>query len=354
MLVQTHFPKKLAPHRYDSYLASGWFRGSVMLYKVDLLCVDSGVFGVVNIRLNLDQHELKKSQRKRMARADRKFTTTVKPCVLDAIGDAQEALYDQQKHRFQGFVHGTLREYLASGFPHTVFDTYELCVYDGERLAAVSYFDFGDRSMASLIGLQDPAYQTHGLGIYTMLCEIEFGKQRGMRWYYPGYVFDEPSPFDYKLDLGQMEYYTPTKRWGSHKKFDPTLTRAHRLRLEMNALSSALKAEDLPHDILLYPFFSLGFMAHWSLEFVTLPMFVELVNRKGKRQIVGFEPLRQVFIVMDVQEASPESIMIDMDYRTQTGDSSASCTEILRCKMPLIQSTSVEGVIDFLNMFKAQ
>ena len=37
MLVQTHFPRKLAPQRYDQYLASGWFRGSVMLYKVDLM-----------------------------------------------------------------------------------------------------------------------------------------------------------------------------------------------------------------------------------------------------------------------------------------------------------------------------
>ena len=65
VLVQTHFPRKLAPRRYDQYLASGWFRGSVMLYKVDLLCIESGIYGVVNIRTNLDRFALKKSQRKR-------------------------------------------------------------------------------------------------------------------------------------------------------------------------------------------------------------------------------------------------------------------------------------------------
>ena len=37
MLVQTHYPRKLSRARYDQYLASGWFRGSVMLYKMDLL-----------------------------------------------------------------------------------------------------------------------------------------------------------------------------------------------------------------------------------------------------------------------------------------------------------------------------
>ena len=56
MLVQTHFPRSLSRSRHDQYLASGWFRGSVMLYKMDLLCIDESLFSVVNIRMNLDQH----------------------------------------------------------------------------------------------------------------------------------------------------------------------------------------------------------------------------------------------------------------------------------------------------------
>ena len=57
MLVQTHFPRSLSRSRYDQYLASGWFRGSVMLYKMDLLCIDEQLFSVVNIRMNLHHHE---------------------------------------------------------------------------------------------------------------------------------------------------------------------------------------------------------------------------------------------------------------------------------------------------------
>lgn len=348
MLVQTYFPKKLAAKRYDSYLASGWFRGSVMLYKVDLLCVDRGVFGVVNIRLKLDGFEFKKSQRKRIARAERKFRTVVVPPSQVEITDEMEALYSGQKHRFEGFVHATLSEYLSSGFPTTVFDTYQVLVYHGEKLAAVSFFDIGDRAMASLIGLQHQDYRKDGLGIYTMLREVQFARDRCLRWYYPGYVFDVPSPFDYKLTLGDMEYYTPSKRWGSLRKFEPTGTRAYRLRTEMDRLSIALKAAGLPHKQLLYPFFSLGYMAHWSLEFVTMPKFIDLVNRKGKRLIVGFEPLKQVFVVMDVAEANPESLMIDMDYRTTHADDAGRCSDILRCRMPLVCTTSAEGVVDFL------
>ena len=128
------------------------------------------------------------------------------------------------KDRFKGFIHPTLNEYLTSGFHRTVFDTREVCVYDGDKLVAVSYFDVGDRAMASLIGLQHPDYRKFGLGIYTMLKEVEFGRSAGLKWYYPGYVLDLPSDFDYKLELGEFEYYTPTKRWGAFRNFDPSLT----------------------------------------------------------------------------------------------------------------------------------
>ncbi|MEC8758176.1 MAG: hypothetical protein VXX70_01395, partial [Bacteroidota bacterium] len=101
MLVQTHFPRKLAPQRYDQYHASGWFRGSVMLYKVDLLCIESGIFGVVNIRMNLDRFALKKSQRKRLARCDRRFTFSIGTAKPDA---EKEALYALHKDRFKGFI----------------------------------------------------------------------------------------------------------------------------------------------------------------------------------------------------------------------------------------------------------
>ena len=66
MLVQTHFPRSLSRARYDQYLASGWFRGSVMLYKMDLLCIDERLFSVVNIRMNLDHYAPTARQHKTM------------------------------------------------------------------------------------------------------------------------------------------------------------------------------------------------------------------------------------------------------------------------------------------------
>ena len=76
MLVQTHFPRSLSRNRYDQYLASGWFRGSVMLYKMDLLCIDERLFSVVNIRMNLEQHAWTARHQKIMRRVEKRFAVT--------------------------------------------------------------------------------------------------------------------------------------------------------------------------------------------------------------------------------------------------------------------------------------
>ena len=35
-----------------------------------------------------------------------------------------------------------------------------------------------------------------------MLKEVEYGKRTGRKWFYPGYILDKRSDFDYKLKLG--------------------------------------------------------------------------------------------------------------------------------------------------------
>ena len=244
-----------------------------MLYKMDLLCIDDEVYSVVNIRLNMEEFGLRKRQRKLLRKAEEKFKIT--------FGKAEptpekEKLYEDHKHKFKGFIHGTLEEYLNAGFDSTVFDTREVCIYDGDKLIAVSYFDLGERGMASLLGLYEKEYKSWSLGKVTMLKEIEFGLKTGRKWYYPGYVLDLPSAFDYKLELGQMEYYSPSKRWTSYKKFDPTSTNAYQIRSKTSELSEMLMGLNLPHRIWLYPYFSMGYVGPWNANFLRAPALIEL------------------------------------------------------------------------------
>lgn len=316
-----------------------------MLYKVDLLCIESGIYGVVNIRMNLDRFEWKKSQRKRMSRCEKKFTVSIGRAKPDA---EKEALYAEQKSRFKGFIHPTLNEYLTSGFHRTVFDTREVCVYDGDTLVAVSYFDVGDRAMASLIGLQHADYRSYGLGIYTMLKEVEFGRSAGLKWYYPGYVLDQPSDFDYKLTLGEFEYYTATKRWGAHRNFAAELTTGHHVRSAMTELRSELRALGIPFVERFYPYFSLGYMAPWQLEFLTMPHFFELVEMEGRRLIVGYEPLAKEYRLLDVGHTDQFNHLVRMDHSAGSAGDGEHLMVMLQVRRVLHECDSIEPMMAHL------
>jgi arginyl-tRNA--protein-N-Asp/Glu arginylyltransferase len=82
-VIETHLPRQLSGQRYDQYLAAGWFRGSVMLYKMDLLIMDQQLWSVVNIRLKLPTFTLRKSQRRCIRKVEQAFQVIVQPAQLN-------------------------------------------------------------------------------------------------------------------------------------------------------------------------------------------------------------------------------------------------------------------------------
>ncbi len=317
MLVQTHFPRRLTRSRYDQYLASGWFRGSVMLYKMDLLCIDANVFSVVNIRLDLQKYAAKKRHRKIKKQVEQRFNITY---GVAKVTPEKQRLYEQHKSRFKGFIHETLEEYLYAGFHSTVFETMEICVYDDDRLIATSFFDLGERSMASLLAVYDSHYKSFSLGTYTMLKEIEFGQQTGRKLYYPGYVLDLPSRFDYKLELGEMEYYTPSKRWGKLANFNRKDTFAHALRERMSTLKEALKTDGIRFKNWFYPYFSMGYMPLWKGRFLHMPWVLELGHDLDGTLIAGFCPEEKKFMLCHAQPCPDEQHFINMEQANEFSD----------------------------------
>lgn len=319
-----------------------------MLYKMDLLCVDSDVFSVVNIRLGLDQYAIKKRHRKIKKRVESRFTVT---CGEVTLHDEHQRLYEQHKSRFKGFIHATLDEYLHAGFHSTVFDTMQICVFDGDVLIAASYFDLGERSMASLIGMYDEGYADYSLGIYTMLKEIEFGQSTHRRWYYPGYVLDKPSSFDYKLQLGNMEYYTPSKRWGSHGNYDPKLTLAYGLRKSMSRLEKALKQEGIEFRKWHYPYFSMGYMPLWKNRFLHLPLVFELGHDHEGSLMMGFCPESQEFLLLRVNPCPDEQHFINMEQASEYTNGGVYLSHLMEYSEPHHACTIPEA-LTFLHHWK--
>jgi arginyl-tRNA--protein-N-Asp/Glu arginylyltransferase len=349
MLVQTHFPRQLSRVRYDQYLASGWFRGAVMLYKMDLLCLDNDLYSVVNIRLNLEKFSFSKGQRKLLRKAERKF----KICYGTAnTTPEKEALYTSHKHRFKGFIHGTLEEYLNAGFQSTVFDTREVSIYDGEKLIAVSYFDLGDISMASLIGLYDEQYSEWSLGKLTMLKEIEFGLASERKWFYPGYILDKDSSFDYKLQLGKMEYYTPAKRWAKIQKFNPSETIGHYVRSATQKLICALEKENIPHKPWLYPYFSMGYMGPWNSYFMRSPAPIELGHDLGGMMVTAYSTEEKAYSLFRIHPCPDGPQFLNLEASKEFSNSDEYLNHLFQIGDIIIEHGTIEVLLDQIRTWR--
>ncbi|MCB0762336.1 MAG: hypothetical protein KDC12_12490 [Flavobacteriales bacterium] len=348
-MIQTYHPQRLSPSRYDQYLASGWFRGSVMLYKLDMLCIDSDIHSIVNIRLNLNNFEFKSRHRKLIRKNDKQFTTIIRKACPNPEKDA---LYQNHKKRFRGFIHATLKDYLNSGRSQTVFDTHEVCVYDGDKLIAVSYFDFGKKSMASLICLYDEAYAKCSLGIYTMAKEIELGMSREYQWYYPGYVLDDKELFDYKLSLGNFQYYNESKRWRPLTPDTHLPTVASKYKQAMNDLLEALRGEGIESKRWVYPFFSMGYLGYWKVRFLNYPLLLEIPfgGPHDPKLVLSYDVDLNTYAVLFIIPAKEHRHLINMEISPDLQSGSQYLLELSKIHNLVCRTADIQQIIAVLKM----
>lgn len=263
-----------------------------MLYRLRMVCMEGDYHSLVNIRLPLEAYQFKKSLRRIMRKNARRFRVEIGHAHLTK---EKERLYQQHRHRFRGFVFDSLLAFLKADVREDIFDTYEVCVYDGDRLVAVSFFDMGQLSIASLIGLfvQDEAYKAHSLGIYTMLLEVDYAMACGKRFYYPGYVLDRDSELDYKLRLGDYEFYDWKGHWRPMNRFRQDLLPAYRLHQRMNRMKEALRSRGIPYKQWLYPLFSLSYLENLEEELVKSVVFIACFPRNTENPLIIEYALRE-------------------------------------------------------------
>lgn len=316
-----------------------------MLYKMDLLIMDHSLWSVVNIRMKLDDFVPRKSQRKCARKVESAFQVVIQPARIDF---RREALYQKHKIRFKGFVHNTLGEYLHAGFSRTVFNTMEVGVYDGGKLIAVSFFDLGEHAMASLLALYDEDYSAFSLGRYTMLKEVEFGQKLGYKWYYPGYVLDRPSMFDYKTDLGGMQYYTAKQRWGAYTNYKSGQSPAIALEQRTRLLASALHGAGVPHAVRFYPFFSMAYLGIWSHAFLPLPLVIEVGNDVEGTLILGIHPVQNQWVIGHMHPCPNEHQFLNRDHAEEYNDPEHYLTHLMEFT-PINQGVdSIDAALDFV------
>ena len=255
MTLALHQPERLEPAELDAYLASGWYRVGQSLMTCRFLLSHNEVRSTIWTRTRLAGHRFGRSTRKLLLRNDRRFRITLGE---GAPAAEREARYRRFLAEVGGDRAASLAEFLAGGTATGLFCTEELAIWEGDRLVAFSWFDQGDRAMQSLIGVYDPDYRDHSLGLYSLLCEVRLADERGLDFHYSGYVVIGDPCMDYKLRAGGIEFLDDRqKEWRPWADFRADEAPLERILACLERLESRLQGLGVAATLSRYPAFDL-------------------------------------------------------------------------------------------------
>ncbi|MFK7947971.1 MAG: hypothetical protein AB8G11_10290 [Saprospiraceae bacterium] len=290
MLVQHFYPLVLSSVTLDDYLARGWFRSSLSMYRARILCFEQELHEVINIRLPLKNYIPKKRLRRIKRRVKERFEIVVQPFENTP---AKEVLYENHKHRFRGYLQKNLDYYLKGEDKDrhhlSIFNTYEVSVYDKEKLIGFSLFDLGQSTIASIICVFDADYSQYSIGTFTMLQEIEYAKSLGFQYYYPGYVLHNTTIFDYKLRLGNMEFYNQHKEWRPINELHTLERISDLIQSKLTAAENFVKAFDIDYVKVNYAAFPFAYFEFDTIYFVRTPIFLLLFEKEVSNNVLILE-----------------------------------------------------------------
>lgn len=288
MYIEMVHPTSLTPEALDAYLERGWYRMGQSVFTCRFVTFHGRLYPTIWIRLPLERYTFSKSLRRRMSRNSRRFEIAVG--APSAMSDEKEALYQRYRDSFDGELAPSLEEALFDGDGRDIFDTREVTIRDDGRLVAFSFFDLGAESIESIIGVYDPDYKSHSLGLHTMLLEVEHAQSRGLRYFYPGYVVPGYKAFDYKLRLGtaELEYFDlDSEAWSPYPELPEEALPTHRLRQGLEAVRDCLRAEGVPAELRIYPLYRSASLDSRLALCLKQPMFIEChPDRPGLSRLV--------------------------------------------------------------------
>jgi arginine-tRNA-protein transferase len=82
-----------------------------------------------------------------------------------------------------------------------------VCLYDGERLLSVAVTDQLDDGLSAVYTFFEPTEQSRGLGVYSILQQIELSKALGLSHVYLGYWIKESAKMNYKSQFRPLQMF---------------------------------------------------------------------------------------------------------------------------------------------------
>lgn len=185
----------------DRLWAAGWRHFGSLFFRYNFSMDEEEVRTITPLRIDLETFRPSKSQRRVMNKnADLRFEF-----VPAELSDQAKAMFQRHKERFKDNVPDGLETFLSDEPATVPCRCIECRVFHSDILIATSFLDMGETATSAVYGLFEPTHSDRSLGTLTMLKEIEYSRDQGCRYYYPGYAAKEPSPYDYKKQFHGLE-----------------------------------------------------------------------------------------------------------------------------------------------------
>ncbi|MBX7058576.1 MAG: arginyltransferase [Leptospirales bacterium] len=187
---------------YRLLLDRGYRRHGQHIYRPDC----GGCRECRILRLPLASFQPTRSQR----RVWRRASASLRYELAEPIVDAQRIeLYS----RYLAFQHAATNENSLSDTQYQEFfvdsflgeGTRELRLWRDRQLAGVGIVDLVGDALSSVYFYFDPDCAELSPGVFSMLCELELARKRGLRYYYPGYYVHGCATMNYKARFGPNE-----------------------------------------------------------------------------------------------------------------------------------------------------
>lgn len=195
--------EQVPPEGMDALWAQGWRHFGSQFFRYSLMLHEGEVQTVVPLRVDLGQFTLSKSQR-RVLRRNADLRVELVPA---AITEEAEAMFQRHKGRFTDNVPEELKTFLSPEPDRVPCECLAVrCHLEGACIA-MSFMDVGGSAVSSVYGIFEPEHAERSLGIYTLLREMQWAKEQGKTYAYPGYATLGSSQYDYKKQFAGLYGY---------------------------------------------------------------------------------------------------------------------------------------------------
>lgn len=209
VLSEYFFHDELTPAQMDWLWAHGWRHFGTYFYRYSSTQQGPRRLHVLPLRIRLDSFQPSKSQR-RVLKRNGDLRLEFRPAFVDA---EVEALFERHRVRFKDNVPDSIYTFVSERPAELPCRCLSLCAYWGEQLVGISYLDVGETACSSVYQCFDPDLSRRSLGVFMVLCSVEYSLQIGKTHYYHGYAYEESSHYDYKKKFAALERFDWRGRW---------------------------------------------------------------------------------------------------------------------------------------------